>query len=289
MAELLENLTFLYERINWLSAIDIALVTLVFFLVLVLVRGTRAVVLLRGVILLIVIIALLTSLVPLPAFSWLLNTTLPALLIAIPVIFAPELRRALERLGQAGGFLSFASREPEVQPVIQAICTSAQRLADRRHGALMVIEREVGLQEYADTGVPLDALVSSELLMQIFYVKTPLHDGALILRGGRVAAAACVLPLSSSSALTDRSLGLRHRAAIGITEVSDAVAVVVSEESGAVSVAHNGRIIRRLDAARLQNILTAFYRPRAAAGFALRLARSFLDRTVPSSGEVKVP
>jgi len=289
MAELLENLTFLFERINWLSAIDIALVTLVFFLVLVLVRGTRAVVLLRGVLLLIVIIALLTSLAPLPAFSWLLNTTLPALLIAIPVIFAPELRRALERLGQAGGFLSFASREPEVQPVIQALCAAAQRLSDRRHGALIVIEREVGLQEYADTGVPLDALVSSELLVQIFYVKTPLHDGALILRGGRVAAAACVLPLSSSSALTDRSMGLRHRAAIGITEVSDAVAVVVSEESGAVSVAHNGRIIRRLDAARLQNILTAFYRPRAAAGFASRLARSLFDRTAPSSGEVNVP
>jgi len=289
MAELLENLTFLFERIDWLSAIDIALVTLVFFLVLILVRGTRAVVLLRGVLLLIVIIALLTSLAPLPAFSWLLNTTLPALLIAIPVIFAPELRRALERLGQAGGFLSFASREPEVQPVIQAICAAAQRLSDRRHGALMVIEREVGLQEYADTGLPLDALVSSELLVQIFYVKTPLHDGASILRGGRVAAAACVLPLSSSSALTDRSMGLRHRAAIGITEVSDAVAVVVSEESGAVSVAHNGRIIRRLDAARLQNILTAFYRPRAAAGFASRLARGLLDRTTPSSGEVKVP
>ena len=289
MAELLENLTFLFERIDWLSAIDIALVTLVFFLVLILVRGTRAVVLLRGVLLLIVIIALLTSLAPLPAFSWLLNTTLPALLIAIPVIFAPELRRALERLGQAGGFLSFASREPEVQPVIQAICAAAQRLSDRRHGALMVIEREVGLQEYADTGLPLDALVSSELLVQIFYVKTPLHDGASILRGGRVAAAACVLPLSSSSALTDRSMGLRHRAAIGITEVSDAVAVVVSEESGAVSVAHNGRIIRRLDAARLQNILTAFYRPRATAGFASRLARSLLDRTTPSSGEVNVP
>ena len=262
MTDLLNEIAFLYQRLDWLSLVDIALVTLVIFLILVLVRGTRAVVLLRGILLLIIIIALLTSFVPLPAFSWLLNTTLPALLIAIPVIFAPELRRALERLGRAGGFLNFAGREPDVEPVIRAICLACLRLSERRHGALIVIEREVGLQEYVDTGVTLDAVVTTELLVQIFYVKTPLHDGAAILRGGRVAAAACVLPLSTSGALSDRPLGLRHRASLGISEVSDAVAVVVSEETGTISVAHNGRMIRRLDRARLQNILAAFYRPR---------------------------
>lgn len=285
MTDLLEDTSFLFQRLDWLSLIDIALVTLVFFLVLVLVRGTRAVVLLRGVLLLIVIIALLTSFAPLPAFSWLLNTTLPALLIAIPVIFAPELRRALERLGQAGAFFNFAARDPDVQPVIQAIATACRRLSDRRHGALIVIEREVGLQEYVDTGVALDALVTSELMVQVFYVKTPLHDGAAILRGGRVAAAACVLPLSSSGALSDRPMGLRHRAAIGISEVSDAVAVAVSEETGTISVAHNGRMIRRLDIARLQNILAAFYRPRTPQGLAGRLARSFMGRSAAASGE----
>ncbi|MBI4772166.1 MAG: TIGR00159 family protein [Chloroflexi bacterium] len=255
-----------------------------FFLLLALVRGTRAVVLLRGVLLLTIIIALLTSFIPLPAFSWLLTTTLPALLIAIPVIFAPELRRALERLGQAGAFLNFAAREPDVQPVIRAICTASQRLSDRRHGALIIIEREVGLQEYVDTGVKLDAVVGPELLVQIFYVKTPLHDGAAILRGNRVAAAACVMPLSSSGAMSDRPMGLRHRAALGITEVSDAVAVVVSEETGAISVAHNGRMIRRLDLTRLQNILTAFYRPRSSGGLSARFARSVAHPPPADSG-----
>jgi diadenylate cyclase len=259
--ELFIELSSLLQRLDWLSVLDILLVALVFFAVLALVRGTQAVVLLRGVMLLVIIIAALTSFLRLSAFSWLLRNAVPALLLAVPVVFQPELRRALERLGRASSLQFFGARESEAVAVIQALAAAAERLSAQRLGGLIVIEREAGLQEYIDTGVRLDAMVSTELLVQIFHVNTPLHDGAVVLRGGRITAAGCVLPLSTSPAL-DKQMGLRHRAAIGVSEVSDAVAVVVSEETGAISVAHNGRIIRRLDAGRLKNILLAFYRPR---------------------------
>jgi diadenylate cyclase len=267
------EISLLASRLDWLSLIDILLVTLVIFILLALVRGTQAAVILRGIIFLALIIALLTNVFRLRAFSWLLRTTLPALLISIPVIFAPEIRRALERLGRAGAVMQFGAREADPQLVIEAIAAAAQRLSERRHGGLIVIERQVGLKDYADTGVALDAAVSVELLLQTFYPNTPLHDGAVILKGDRLAAAACVMPLTSSETITDRQMGLRHRAALGVSEVSDAVAVVVSEESGMISVAHNGRMIRRLDAGRLKNILAAFYRPRGSQTWADRLHR----------------
>lgn len=262
MSEIFSELTFIFSRLDWLGVVDIALVTAVIYGLLLLVRGTQAVVLLRGIIFVVVAIALLTTFFRLSAFTWLLRNTLPALLISIPVIFAPEIRRALERLGRAGLALNFRSREEEILPVAEILANAAQRLSERRHGGLIVIERQVGLKDYADTGVRLEALATVEMLLQIFYPNTPLHDGAVILKEDRVVAAACIMPLTSGENLTDRQMGLRHRAALGITEVSDAVAVVISEETGGISVAHNGRMIRRLDAARLKNILTAFYRPR---------------------------
>lgn len=262
MSEIFSELTFIFSRLDWQGVVDIVLVTAVIYGLLMLVRGTQAVVLLRGIIFVVVIIALLTTFFRLSAFTWLLRNTLPALLISIPVIFAPEIRRALERLGRAGLALNFRSREEETLPVAEILANTAQRLSERRHGGLIVIERQVGLKDYADTGVRLDALATVEVLLQIFYPNTPLHDGAVILKQDRVVAAACIMPLTSGENLTDRQMGLRHRAALGITEVSDAVAVVISEETGGISVAHNGRMIRRLDAARLKNILTAFYRPR---------------------------
>ena len=264
------------QRLNWLSVLDLLLVTAVLFVLLRLVRGTRAVVLLRGMVVLVAVLALLTSLVPLPGFTWLLRTSLPALLIAIPVIFAPEIRRGLERLGRAGALFNLGSAPTDLERTIHALTAGAQRLSESSLGGLIVIEREVRLGEYLETGVALDAILSPELLLQIFHVNTPLHDGAVILRGDRLAAAACVLPLSSSGTLSttrDRQLGLRHRAALGISEVSDAVAIIVSEESGAISVAHNGRMIRRLDPARLRNILFAFYHPRQGGALPAWLAR----------------
>jgi diadenylate cyclase len=266
MTDLLTELSFLLERLDWLSVVDLVLVTIVFSFLLTLLRGTQAVVLLRGVILLVAVISLLTSILPLPGFSWLVRTSLPALLIAIPVIFAPEIRRALERLGRAGSFFSLAVEPAEIERIVDSIVSAAQRLADQRYGALIVIERDTPLHEYVETGVPLHALLSPELLLQIFYINTPLHDGAVIVRAESVIAASCVMPLSSSGTLSrtpERQMGLRHRAALGISEVSDAVSVVVSEETGSISVTHNGRIIRRLDQNRLRNILIAFNRPRA--------------------------
>jgi len=215
-------------------------------------------------ILLIIVLSILKSMPGLPAFSWLVSTALPALLVAIPVIFAPEIRRALERLGRAGGMFTFGSEVTEIEFTVKTIVSAAQRLSDLHIGALIVMERTTPLDEYIETGVQINAKLSSEMLQQIFYPNTPLHDGAVIVTNNHIMAAACVMPLSSSGTLSrsyDRQLGLRHRAALGISEVSDAVAVVVSEETGAISVTHNGRMIRRLDRSRLTNILMAFHRP----------------------------
>jgi len=146
--------------------------------------------------------------------------------------------------------------------VIQCIVRASERLSRNCHGGLIVIEREVGLQEYVDTGVNLNANITAELLVQIFHKDTPLHDGAAVLRGEQLIAAACVMPLSTNTKVEERRYGLRHRAAIGITESSDAVAVVISEETGSISVAYNGRVIRKITPTRLSNILAAFYQPR---------------------------
>lgn len=266
MTEFLNNILFIFQRISWLSVLDIMLVALIFFGLLYSLRDTQAIVLLRGMILLIVFIILLTSLVELPAFSWLAQNALPALLLAIPVIFAPEIRRTLERLGRAGTVwpVSVVPESPDLEQTISAVVSAAARLSARQHGALITMQRLDNLDEFSQTGVQLNARITPELLLQIFYPNTPLHDGGVIIVGSQVVAAACVLPLSASGILNrtpDRQMGLRHRAALGISEASDAIAVVVSEESGAISIAHAGRMLRRLDPDRLENILMAFFRP----------------------------
>jgi diadenylate cyclase len=209
------------DRFDLTSALDVLLVTIVIYSVLILIRGTRAVQVLRGFIGLALIVALLSAAVDLPAFSWLVSKTLPTLLLAIPVIFQPELRRALEQLGRTGNYLRFFRRNRE-SPVVIAVKEACLRLSERRHGALIVFERDTGLQEYVDSGILLNAEASAELLLTLFNKHTELHDGAVIVRNERLVAAACVLPLSTSS-LSDRQMGLRHRAALGISEVSDAV------------------------------------------------------------------
>ncbi len=271
MTELLNNLLFIFQRLNWLSAVDILLVTLIFFGLLYSLRDTQAMVLLRGMILLVVLIVLFTSLVDLPAFSWLVKNALPALLLSIPVIFAPEIRRTLERLGRAGTIWPLTTKPAVLESgqVVRAVVSASARLSARQHGALIVFQRLDSLEEYINTGVKLNSQVTPELLLQVFYPNTPLHDGAVILADGKLVAAACVMPLSSSGILNrtpERQMGLRHRAALGISEVSDAVAVVVSEETGSIAVAHSGRMIRRLDPERLENILVAFFRPNRAEG-----------------------
>jgi diadenylate cyclase len=277
--DLIANILFVFERLDWLDAIDLLLVTAIFFLILRLLRDTQAMVLLRGVLLLIALFGLISSLDVLPAFSWLVETTLPALVVAIPVIFAPEIRRALERLGRAGVIFTPDKPNAPALDTISAIVTAAARLSDRQHGALIVIQRLDTLDEYVRTGVRMDSMVTPELLLQVFYPNPPLHDGAAVIFGERLVAAACVLPLSASGVLTrspERQMGLRHRAALGISEVSDAIAVVVSEETGSISIVHGGRMIRRLDPERLENILRAFFRPtKARQGFRELMERVF--------------
>lgn len=262
--DLIDNIGFIFERLSWTDILDLALVTLIFWGILLLLRDTQAMVLLRGVLLLVVLVSILNSLEVLPAFSWLVQTTLPALVVAIPVIFAPEIRRALERLGRAGYIRLNATDSSEMQETISAIVNASNRLSDRRHGALIVMQRIDNLEEYIRTGVRMNARISPELLLQIFYPNTPLHDGAAIIVDSNLVAASCVMPLSASGILgrsPERQMGLRHRAALGISEVSDAVVVVVSEETGAITIVHAGRMIRRLDSERLENILTAFFNP----------------------------
>jgi len=268
MANFLDNLLYIFQRLNWLSVLDILLVSLIFFAVLYSLRDTQAMVLLRGVIFLVVMLVLFTTLVELPAFSWLVQNALPALILAIPVVFAPEIRRALERLGRAGIFTlatpTHHTPEVDLAKLLSSIVEAATRLSARQHGALIVLQRQDSLDQYIETGVQMRAHVTPELLLQIFYPDTPLHDGGVIIADGRIVAASCVMPLSASGVLNrtpERQMGLRHRAALGVSEVSDAVSVVVSEQSGSISISHAGRMIRRIEPERLEKILAAFFRP----------------------------
>lgn len=265
MQEIWNNLMFILERFTWSSMLDILLVTIFFSLLLYLLRDTDAQTLLRGIFLIVILVFLLTSLVNLPAFSWLVQTVSPALIIAVPVIFAPEIRRGLERMGSMGKLRFWRSPRGsraslELEETLNSVTKAVVQLAERRHGALIVLTRREMLDRFYKNGVMLNSDVSPQVLLQIFYPNTPLHDGAVIIFENRIKAAACVMPLSSSGVLNstaDRSLGLRHRAAMGISEVSDALAVVVSEETGTISIAHRGRLIRRLDGERLLNSMRA--------------------------------
>ncbi len=247
-----------FDNFTLISLFDILLVAALFYAASMLIRGTQAVSLLRGTMVVLILTGLFTSVFQLVALRWLLSHVITAAAIAIPVIFQPELRRALIRLGGATIF-GHHQAQTRQQQIIEQICTAAARLSERRHGALIVLERTVSLQEYIETGVLLDSEVTPQLLLTIFWPKTELHDGAAIITGSRIAAAACVLPLSSGHRISERKLGTRHRAALGISEVSDAICVVVSEETGQISVANGGRMIRRLDSNRLRTILNAFF------------------------------
>jgi diadenylate cyclase len=257
------ELGWVFDNLTPNAIIDILLVGLLFFGLSFFIRGTQGVALLRGVIFVLVSMIIVSSIFQLTALSWLLNNSLLVLLVAIPVIFQPELRRGLERLGRAGALLS--NRQPAESrrtKMIDNICQAAERLSERRHGALIVLERNSSLQEYVRTGIELDSEVSPQLLLTIFWPKTELHDGAAIVdTNGRIASAACVLPLSATRNLPNRKLGTRHRAALGMSEVSDAICVVVSEETGRIAITDGGRMIPRLDAKRLKTILNALYGP----------------------------
>ncbi len=256
-------------KFNLSSVIDILLVAFIMYKIMLMIKGTRAVQLLKGVAVLVLITAI-ASFFNLYTINWLLGKAMTALVVALPVVFQPELRRALEKLGRGKllGHNVLVQKEVDETKIIAEITRSATVLSKNKMGALIVLERETGLEEYIDTGVKIDGIVSAEFLINIFVQKTPLHDGAVIIRRDRVAAAACFLPLSENPHLSS-SLGTRHRAGIGITEHSDAVAVIVSEETGAVSIAVEGVLNRYLDEAGLQKRLTELLRNQQASSLSL--------------------
>ncbi len=242
--------TWLLSRVNWATLLDVAAVALIFYWLLAVVQGTRAVQLVRGIIILWLASALLSSLFQLSTLTWLIRNSGLALLVAVPIIFQPELRRALEQLGRtnfgtgrSGVWLNRGSLRGSraARVTVDEVVAACSIMSVQKHGALIVLERQTGLQDYADRGVPLDAEVTRQLLTTIFYPNTPLHDGAVIVRNVRIVAAGTVLPLSDN-VLGPTQFGTRHRAALGISEYSDAIAVVVSEERGTLSVAQGGRM-----------------------------------------------
>lgn len=255
------------------AVIDILSIAVLIYLSLLLLKGTTAMSLLRGIFIVVVGVVILAQVLDLTVLDWLLRNSFPALLITIPIVFQSEIRRFFERVGRT-------SRWPWpgrglYEGVVDTIADAALGLAEKRHGAIIVIERETGLEDYIDTGQKLDAVASKELLMSIFFPNTALHDGAVVMREDRVVAASCTLPLSDRM---DGFHGTRHRAALGVTERSDAIAVVVSEETGQMSIAANGRIISNLDGPRLRGILRSLLLPsaemdRPARGRLPRLSR----------------
>jgi len=280
MSNLISDIALLLQRITWLSVLDILLVTVIFYSILITFRDTQAMVLLRGTLFLIIILGLVTSIFKLPALSWLIRTAMPALIFSIPVIFTPEIRHALEKLGHArfGRILLFRSplSNEAVDAMIKAVVSACIRLAGHHYGALIVLQRQDNLNEYINTGVKMEAHVTAELLLQVFYPNTPLHDGAAVVVGDRLQAAGCVMPLSVSKALNqspERESGLRHRAALGIAEASDAIALVVSEETGTISMANRGRLLKRISAEKLENYLKAFYNQSGLMSASTFLAR----------------
>ncbi len=235
--------------------LDVAIVAYLFYRVFVLIRGTRAVQLLEGIALLFLFIAV-TDWLGLDTMNYLLVRLGDALALALPVVFHQEIRRVLEQIGRGGSIMTrtlFSGSVFTSEKVIGEIVEAVGHMSSVKTGALIVIERASGLEEYMDDAVSLDAAVSSELLENIFFKNSPLHDGAVIIRGDRVAAAACFLP-STQEAVTVE-LGSRHRAALGVTQVSDAIAIAASEETGTISLAVGGRLLRGLDLATLKEKL----------------------------------
>lgn len=236
--------------------LDIGIVAYVFYRLLLLIRGTRAVQLIKGVTVLL-IASWVSEQMKLSTIAYILEKAQVALFVGLPIVFLPELRRALEHLGR-GGFFKNPIQQVQEDPgkVLQEIVRAVGVLSKNKTGALIVIERDTGLKEIAETGTVIDGQVSAELLINIFMPHTPLEDGAVLVRGDRLVAAGCFLPLSESPDLS-RELGARHRAAIGLTEDSDALVVVVSEETGSVSLANAGKLIRNLDQATINEMLAS--------------------------------
>ncbi|MDR6120669.1 diadenylate cyclase CdaA [Neobacillus drentensis] len=238
------------------SIVDIVLVWYVIYKLINVIKGTKAVQLLKGI-LVILLVRVVSEYLGLVTLSWMMQQAINWGFLAIIIIFQPELRRALEQLGR-GRFFSRSSNsdDDDQEKTVEAIIKATDYMAKRRIGALISIEKETGMGDYIETGIPLNSTISSELLINIFIPNTPLHDGAVIIQKNTVAAAACYLPLSESPFIS-KELGTRHRAALGISEVTDSITVVVSEETGSISLTRNGELHRDLKADGLKELLTS--------------------------------
>lgn len=274
MNAIIEEIKFIGQRFTSDSIPDILLVALCIFIIIKLLQGTRGFNMVRGLIIAFVFFGMLSLLQNLTAFNWIISNAMPVLLIMIPVIFAPEIRRSIDRVGGLRNIKDlFSATPPEAELMYELADTlgdACMRLALRNHGALIVLEYFDDLDKEITAGVTIDAKVTVELLLQIFYPNTPLHDGAVIIRDGRIYAASCVMPLSSRNALEkspERHMGLRHRAALGVSEETDCLAIVVSEETGTISLCRGGNIERDLSPTRLAEIIKEAYEKPAPLSF----------------------
>jgi len=256
------SLVFRGQCCSWNNVIDLLLVAVFIYYVLVLIRGTRAVQLLLGVLVLVGVYGI-AVLLRLELTKLVLQALFAFGIIAVVVVFQPELRRALGRIGQLGPLNRLLAPLPEeqVDHVVDELVRAALLISEAKHGALVVVERSTGLQDYSETGVPVHGTLTAELLASIFMTRSPLHDGAVIVRGEQILAAACLLPLEDTQERSHR-YGMRHRAALSISSQTDAVVVIVSEETQGISVASNGRMIGGLDEERLRRVLASLLRSR---------------------------
>jgi len=246
-------------QLRWiLDAVDITIVAVFLYYLILWLRGTQAANLLRGLIFL-ATLYLAARLLGLQTLNWFFEKFSAAILVVLIIVFQPELRRTLERLGRGGFLRRMGLTPPASSWFIRSLVRATEWLAENKAGAIIVLERNTGLNEFIESGTRLDSLISSELIISIFEPKSLLHDGAVIIQGDRIAAAGCLLPLSESK-LLDKSLGTRHRAAVGLSEITDALAIVVSETNGAISIAENGYLTRFVTREILEEKLFSMYR-----------------------------
>ncbi len=254
MNEFRELLPFLKQ---WSTYLDIGIIAFIIYKLMMLIKETRAEQLIKGIIILIVITKL-SDIMQLHTMYWLLKNAMTVGAIAILIIFQPELRRALEHIGRGKLFAKNELQKQEIDNMLREITTTVNELSKNKIGAIIVLEQDTGLNEFIETGVRIDSEISAGLFLTIFAPNTPLHDGAAIVRKNRILAAGCFLPLTDNQNLS-KQLGTRHRAARGITEISESLVIVVSEETGVISVARDGKLSRYLDPKSLKEILKNEY------------------------------
>ncbi len=270
-----------FAQFTWLDVLDIIIICVLLYKLIIWTKETRAYEVLKGLGLLF-LCSVASQLLQLNTLSWLLDAFLKSgtIIVVLVVLFQPEFRRMLERIGRSGKNLSsalFDATSLSSMEMIQDVQRAVLAMSRRRVGALIVVEQKTGLGDIIHTGTKLDGLLTGALLENIFEPNTPLHDGAVIVRGNRIAAAGCFLPLSDDINLA-RELGTRHRAALGVSTVSDSVTIVVSEETGAISIARDGKLVRYIDAKALQDILEQLFLQKSAAPFSWAKRREKHDK-----------